>query len=218
MTATRWGRTEAAVGAIGAVVVIASTPTLPMWAEYLAVWTVLVSAVLVAAVRGRSNLDADGASKVRLLRFTWMDLLVGAFVGLLLRALMMVIEIVSVGKVSSSSSLFDVDHDALWFATAIVAPAILAPFVEELFFRGLVLSAIGNNWIGIFGSAIIFSAVHLTYGFNLLTAVSTFIVGLALGALAVRTKRLGASITAHIVYNASLIAMSELGGIALIGS
>jgi len=143
-----------------------------------------------------------------------MDVLVGAFIGLLLRTVIIVIELFSVGFVTSSSSMFRVDHDLLWIATAIIAPVLVAPIVEELFFRGLVLPAIGRNWIGIVGSAVIFSAVHLVTGFHPITAVSTFIVGVAFGILAVRTGRLGASITAHMVYNGSLIAMSELGGMA----
>jgi len=110
--------------------------------------------------------------------------------------------------------LFTVDHNLLWLASAIVAPAIFAPIVEEVFFRGLVLPAIGVNWIGVVGSAVIFSTVHLVYGFHPLIAVTTFIAGLVFGALAVRTRRIGPSIAAHVVFNASLVAMSEFGGLA----
>jgi len=212
MTATGWGRTEAAAGAIAAVVVISLTPGLPAWAAYLVLWMVLLAAVAVAAFRRRRT--TVGLPPGIRLRITWMDVLVGAFVGLLLRCVMMAVELLTVGHLTSSSSMFQVDHNLLWVFVAIIAPAVIAPIVEELFFRGLVLPAIGLNWIGIVGSAVIFSAVHLVYGFNLLTAVSTFIVGIVLGVLAVRTRRLGASITAHIVYNASLIALSELGGFA----
>jgi len=213
MTATRWGQTEAAAGAVAAVLIIAATPGLPIWAGYLIVWAPLLLAVGVAA---RRRTDASGTIRVRL-RITWMDALVGAFVGLLLRLTMMAIELFAVGHVSSSSSPFVVDHDAIWVFAAIIAPAIIAPVVEELFFRGLVLPAIGMNWVGVIGSAIIFAAVHLVYGFSPLTALSTFIVGVVLGVLAVRTQRLGAGIVAHIVYNASLIALSEFGGLTSIG-
>jgi len=216
MTAPRWGRIEAALGSIVAVLLIAATFGLPTWAGYLLLWAPLLAAVLVAAYRRPATGDDDAAMRIRF-RITWMDVLVGAFVGLALRAVIMIVELLSVGHLTSSSSLFLVDHNLVWLATAVIAPVIIAPVVEELFFRGLVLPAIGTNWIGIMGSAVIFSAVHLVTGFHLLTAVSTFIVGLALGFLAVRTKRLGASITAHIVYNATLVAMSELGGMGAIG-
>ena len=214
MTATRWGRTEAAAGAVAAVVLVALTPGVPTWASYLLLWAPLLAAVGLVAYRGRSATDgADAPGRIRL-RITWMDVLVGAFVGLLLRLVMIVVELLTVGHLTSSSSMFSVDHNLMWVFAAIIAPAIIAPVVEELFFRGVVLPAIGTNWIGIVGSAICFSAVHLVYGFNLLTAVSTFVAGVAFGVLAVRTRRLGASITAHIVYNTTLIAMSELGGLA----
>jgi membrane protease YdiL (CAAX protease family) len=217
MTGTQSGRFEPAVGAVAAVVLITLTPGFPSWAGYLLLWTILLAAVAVAVYRRRGAQGAaNGIGRIRL-RITWMDLLVGAFVGLLLRTVVIVMELVSVGHVSSSSSLFMVDHDLLWLFVAVLAPAIIAPFIEELFFRGLVLPAIGVNWIGIVGSAIIFSAVHLVYDFNPLTAVTTFVAGLAFGILAVRTKRLGAGITAHIVYNSSLIAISELGGMAPVG-
>jgi membrane protease YdiL (CAAX protease family) len=213
MTALRLGRTEAALGAIGAVALIALTPTLPSWAGSLLLWAVLLTAVLVAQYRLMGANDEDSLRPTFRLQITWMDVLVGAFVGLLLRCVMIAIELLTLGYLSSSSSMFVVEHDFLWAFTAIIAPGIIAPFVEELFFRGLVLPAIGANWIGIVGSAIMFSAIHLAYGFNTLTAVSTFIAGIAFGVLAVRTKRLGASVTAHIIYNASLIAISELGGL-----
>jgi len=211
------GRLEAAVGAIVAVVLITLTPGIPAWAGYLVLWVPLIAAVVVTARRGSAR-NSGGSTDLIRFGITWMDVLVGAFVGLLLRSVIIVIELLSVGYVTSSSSMFRVDHDVLWFATAIVAPVLCAPVVEELFFRGLVLPSIGRNWIGIIGSAIIFSAVHLVTGFHPITAVSTFFAGVAFGILAVRTGRLGASITAHVVYNASLIAMSELGGMAVLSA
>jgi membrane protease YdiL (CAAX protease family) len=214
MTERRWGRNEAALGAITAVLLVELTPGLPVWAGYLVFWAPLIVAVVVATRRRHRATASDDALTPIRFRITPMDLLVGAFIGLSLRCVMIAIELLGVGRLTSTSSMFSVDRDLLWFASAIIAPAIIAPIVEELFFRGLVLPAIGANWIGIVGSAAIFSAMHVANEFHPMTAISTFIVGVALGVLAVRTRRLGAGITAHIVYNATLIAMSELGGMA----
>jgi membrane protease YdiL (CAAX protease family) len=211
MTALPRGTNEAAVGSIAAVLLIAINPGLPVWASYLVFWIPLMLAVMVSAYRTHGD-RGHGVAGFQF-RFTWFDILVGAFVGLLLRSVVIAIEILSVGHITSSASFFEVDQNLLWFASAIIAPALIAPMVEEIFFRGLVLPAIGANWLGIIGSAIIFSAMHLVSGFHWLTAATTFIAGIAFGALTVRTGRLGASVTAHIVYNASLVAMSELGGI-----
>ena len=210
MIAPRWGRLEAGVGAIAAVLIIALTTRSPVWVGYLALWIPLTAAVVVAVQRRTAVSDDDEISRIRF-RVTWMDVLVGAFVGLLLRTLIILIEVLGVGHVTSSSSMFEVDHDLLWVATAIIAPIVIAPIIEECFFRGLVLPAIGTNWMGLVGSALLFCMFHLIGAFHPLTAVSTFIVGLVLGALAMKTKRLGAGIVAHVVYNATLIAMSELG-------
>jgi len=214
MTTRRDGRTEAVCGSVVAVLLIALTSGVPVWASYLLLWTPLLIAALVAKCRTRSVVD--NVARIRF-SITWMDLLVGAFVGLLLRVLVIFVELLSVGNVTSSSSMFAVDHNLLWLATAIIAPALFAPFVEELFFRGLVLPAIGVNRNGIVGSAMIFSALHLVYGFNIYTAVTTFIAGIVFAILAVQTKRLGAGITAHVIFNSSLIAMSELDGLQTVG-
>ena len=219
MSAQPIGRVEAAAGAVAAVVLVAALPVLPTLGAYLVLWTPLALAVLITNCR-RSRLEpgSDDRSAGIRFRITWMDVLVGAFVGLLLRTVIIVLELSSVGFVTSSSNMFETDYNLSWVARAIVAPVIVAPVVEELFFRGLVLPAIGINWIGVIGSAVIFSLFHLVTGFNPLTAASTFVVGIVLGYVAMRTKRLGASITAHLVYNASLIAMSELGGLATIST
>jgi membrane protease YdiL (CAAX protease family) len=215
MTAPRWGRNEAALGAVTAVLLLTMARGLPVWANFLVFWAPLLVAVAAAAAMRRSRAASTG-DEVRdriPFRITPMDVLVGAFVGLLLRCLMIAIEWIAVGHVTSTSSMFVVDHDLLWLAFAVIAPALIAPIVEELFFRGLVLPAIGLNWVGIVGSATVFSAMHSLDGFHPITAISTFIVGIAFGTLAVRTGRLGAGVTAHVVYNASLIAVSELGGL-----
>ena len=206
----RRGRIEATIGIVVAVLLLTLTDNMPVWASYLTVWSPLILAVVVATHRRRS---ASRGGPYIAFRITWMDIVVGAFVGLLLRTVIIIVELYTVGHLTSSSSLFEYDHDLIWLSSAIIAPAILAPVIEELFFRGLLLPAIGINWLGIVGSAAIFSAFHLFSGFNTLTAASTFLAGLLFGLLAVRTKRLGASITAHVVYNASLIAMSELSGL-----
>ena len=214
MITRRWGRLEATAGAVGAVALLVATAGFDTWVTYLAIWCPLLAAVIVARYRRYVPLSgADLRAPVRF-RITWMDLLAGVFVGLSLRGFVMIVELLSVGYITSSSSMFDVNHSWGWLVTAILFPGLFAPVVEELYFRGLVLPAIGLNWIGIVCSAVIFSALHLVTAFHPLIATSTFVVGITLGLLAVRTGRLGASIAAHVAYNASLIAMSELGGLA----
>jgi uncharacterized protein len=108
--------------------------------------------------------------------------------------------------------------------------SFLAPVVEELFFRGLVLRAIRNlvvktarrggersirraQWISIVVSATIFAAVHLYEARSptelVVLAISVFLFGLGAGWIATRTGRLGPSMIAHMINN-TLVVVSLL--------
>jgi membrane protease YdiL (CAAX protease family) len=83
-----------------------------------------------------------------------------------------------------------------------------APVIEELFFRGLFLRAVAQR-TGSLGGVVITSAVfgllHVPQRGSLGFAqafVPLFVVGLVLGWLAVRYRRLGPSVAAHMTINA----------------
>ena len=85
---------------------------------------------------------------------------------------------------------------ALLFLGAAVAPAI----AEELLFRGLVLQSIkrhlSTRW-AVLVSALIFGAYHL----NLHQFPTAFVIGLALGALAIRSKSVLPGMLLHMLHN-----------------
>ncbi len=89
--------------------------------------------------------------------------------------------------------------------------ALGAPFVEELYFRGLlqgILVARFGPGFGLVAQAVLFALVHLspdagTGNFGILAVIT--LVGLTLGVLRRRTGRLGAGIVTHAVYNAILV-------------
>ncbi|MBV8961309.1 MAG: CPBP family intramembrane metalloprotease [Actinobacteria bacterium] len=94
---------------------------------------------------------------------------------------------------------------------AVLAPFLVlgAPFVEELFFRGLVLRSLARRFgpvIGVVGSSVLFGLVHFQTGMGaasdaaLMCAIGAF--GLLLAYLAVRTGRLGPGLVAHATFNA----------------
>ena len=94
---------------------------------------------------------------------------------------------------------------------AVLAPFLVlgAPFVEELFFRGLVLRSIARRAgpvAGVVGSSVVFGLVHFQTGMGaasdaaLMCAIGSF--GLLLAFLAVRTGRLGPGLIAHATFNA----------------
>ena len=88
----------------------------------------------------------------------------------------------------------------------VVIVGIMAPFAEELFFRGLVLRSMERKWapwIALVVSSVIFGATH----FEPLQFAGLTAAGLVFGLLAQRTGRLGASMVAHLAFNLSSIAL-----------
>ena len=81
-----------------------------------------------------------------------------------------------------------------------VTVGFVAPFAEELFFRGLALQSLvrrfGRVW-GLLLSAAFFAVVHG----NPLTFVALAPFAIVLGLLVLRFDRLGPAIAAHVGYN-----------------
>lgn len=94
----------------------------------------------------------------------------------------------------------------------IAAGAVLgAPIVEELFFRGLVLTVLVRKWgtvFGVIGSSIFFGALHAqgTITNSIFTVTMTASVGAVLAVIKLRTGRIGASMVAHVVFNLAGVA------------
>ena len=82
-----------------------------------------------------------------------------------------------------------------------------APFVEELFFRGLLLRGLRRRLpdpVAIALSSLLFGLAHVsgTDAGALVLSVSLFFFGMVLAVLAVRSGRLGPGIWAHAAFNA----------------
>jgi membrane protease YdiL (CAAX protease family) len=86
---------------------------------------------------------------------------------------------------------------------AIVSACVLAPVLEEMLFRGLILRAFllqYPKWMAIFASAAIFGIAHL----NIYQFVVAFALGTVGGWLYERTRSLVPCIALHALYNTSL--------------
>ena len=82
--------------------------------------------------------------------------------------------------------------------------AVVGPFVEELFFRGLLLRAmerVTKRPVALVVTSFIFAGIH----FELLLLPGLFVAGLLFGYLAQRSGRLGPAIFAHVGFNAATI-------------
>ncbi|MFN8017744.1 MAG: type II CAAX endopeptidase family protein [Acidimicrobiales bacterium] len=83
---------------------------------------------------------------------------------------------------------------------------VMAPFAEELFFRGLVLRSMERRWapwIALVASSAVFGATH----FEPLQFAGLTAAGLVFGLLAQRTGRVGPAMVAHLAFNLSSIAV-----------
>lgn len=83
---------------------------------------------------------------------------------------------------------------------SIITICIIAPFIEEMLFRGIILKSFLVNYStnrSIILSALLFSAYHLT----ITQLPVTFIVGCLFGWLYVRTRSLWPCILGHALYN-----------------
>ena len=188
---------------------------LALLVSYLAVWLPLSAAALVASLRhGSSSLARDFG-----LRFRPIDLLWGLAIGLLARVVASLIEIAVYGQIGTAAPTLGVPvYDAWWLFGALLAPVVLAPVIEELFFRGLLLRAVrgalrGNQVlatilaIAVSGAAFALVHVLLVPSVPAFAAVglSSLIFGLAAATIAVLTGRLGGAIIAHVTFNALVV-------------
>lgn len=222
----RWGLGDAALGLAAAALlvgIVGAAPASPNplsleWRtslSFLAAWLPLLGAVLIATfARGQRSLRLDFG-----LYFTWLDILYGFALGFVLRTMATLIEIAFYGRLSGGAITFGpINYDLWWILLAIVAPVLLAPLVEELYFRGLLQRAAERTFgrsfppssrvpliIAVTVSSVFFAAVHMlqTDGGAQTAAVglSTLLLGTALGTLAAITGRLGGAIIAHAVFN-----------------
>ena len=95
------------------------------------------------------------------------------------------------------SNIFKSDFG--WWG-AFMKVAIVAPVVEELIFRGLIFQGFRRNYnkfVAVIMSALLFSLFHL----NPWQMPATFVLGLLLGWLMIRTNSLILSILAHSINN-----------------
>jgi len=240
----RWGLKQAAAGLGSFIVVLVGANVLVVagvivgsdaaqFALSLAGYGVLVATVVYASRRlGQRSLARDFW-----LRFRPVDLAIGLGIGLLAKVIGIVwgaVGIVLFGVPEQQSNL-TLSGDTLWLVlNGVVMAAIVAPFVEELFMRGLVMHALRNAvlrrggrpqpapasvqrtalLVSIAGSALLFMALHL-YQSNepallFILGGQTLTLGVLNAVIVYLTQRLGPAIVAHMVFNGISVAVLVL--------
>jgi membrane protease YdiL (CAAX protease family) len=152
------------------------------------------------------------------LRFTWLDPVLGvgmAIVGLAFSVAVSLASNAIFGETPTNTGGLPTSFsgpEIVMFLVVLVVVAGVIPFVEELFFRGLMLRAIQKRFgvvAAVVGSTVVFGLAHITGAENLSSLVAipivTGVYGLIFALVTVKTNRLGASIIAHTLINATAV-------------
>jgi membrane protease YdiL (CAAX protease family) len=218
----RWGLGDAALGFL--VGVLATAVVAGLWAGAsgttdlsltalalgeVALWVGLVGAPVWASRRkGPGDLGEDFGFRVRA-----SDAGMGVPIGIASQLLLVPIVYLPIQWLfgehdlsGQAQQIIDKAHGAGPLALLAVVLIVGAPVAEELFFRGLLLRALQRRFAAsahadvwaVAGSSLAFGIAH----FELLQLPALVLFGAVLGALAVRTGRLGPGIFAHAAFNA----------------
>jgi membrane protease YdiL (CAAX protease family) len=200
------------------------------WVGYLVVWIPLAAGIAVAATLVAKGSGSDGVGRLWGLRFHPLDLFWGFAAGCLARAADAFVNGAVYGDTGLHPSLLlGGQPSTASLVVAVVAPVIVAPLLEEVFFRGLLVRSLrevvgdGERWSGVgsrvlvvVATAVLFALLHVVAGSTGATAaevtfVGTFVFGLFAGALTVATGRIGAAVVAHIVFNGVAVLLTWPG-------
>lgn len=175
-----------------------------MVAGQVGFWAVLVATVL-HELPGR---DQPVLAARLGLRFRWVDAPIGAVVGVATQLLVVPALYLPFRSLIDDDDLSGPARDLLDGAGGIglavigVSVVVVAPVVEELFFRGLLLRSMQDRWgtvAAVVGSSVVFGATH----FQPLQFPALATAGAVFAVSAVRTGRLGTAIAVHAAFNAA---------------
>ncbi|HKY14388.1 MAG TPA: type II CAAX endopeptidase family protein [Microthrixaceae bacterium] len=167
----------------------------PLWLAYVGVplWA--------------TTTKGDGPVEELGLRFAPIDALIGLVAGTALQLGVIPLIYWALGDLVSQAELEEparelVDlTDGPGWVLLVIMVLVLAPFAEELFYRGLIMRSVARlvpMWVSVIITAALFALMH----FQTVQLPGLFAFGLAAGALAAWTGRLGTSMATHFVFNA----------------
>lgn len=110
----------------------------------------------------------------------------------------------------SARQLIDAIAGPLDLALILLSVVVMAPLVEELFFRGLLLQSLARRFgdpVGIVVSSALFAAVHLEW----VVMPGLFLFGLIAAVITRRTGRLGMAWFMHASFNLTTVVLIQAG-------
>ena len=194
-------------------------PSLFEVVSYGVVWIPFGAALLFVFYRGTRSWATEYGLSFKLIDVVW-----GIGIALLMRAGVFALQTLIMGMPSpGAGNGIQIDRNFLPMLLGLIVPVLIAPVIEEMFFRGLLLRSLGNQleaWkvsprisvvIAILVSSALFGAVHIlnmpSGPFVLFVFSYTAIFGIALAILSTATGRIGGAIVAHVIFNALVLVL-----------
>jgi uncharacterized protein len=188
----------------------AALPVAVTVAGLLGLWAGLAGGVVYAArAKGSGSVVRDFGLRARLPA----DVFVGVAIGLACQYIMVPLLYLPFEQFdhglrrrleNQAKDVTRAAHGGPEVAILFVFLVLGAPFVEELFFRGLLLRSLDRRFgtpAAVLGSALVFGLAH----FELLQLPALILFGVILAVMAERTGRLGPGIAAHAAFNAATV-------------
>lgn len=183
----------------------------------MGLWVGLLGAPVAAARwKGSGSLAQDFR-----LRWAKRDLWLGPLIGVLCHVVVLPLVALVLwpllGRPETEGPVLELLDEAsgLRVLGLVCFTVIGAPFVEELFFRGLLMRSLERRWgtiVAVVVSSCLFGVTHLQdldADALILVMVSLAVLGTVLAVITLRTQRLGTAILAHATFNAvTLIVLS----------
>jgi membrane protease YdiL (CAAX protease family) len=160
---------------------------------------------------------------IGLLRFEAVDVVWGLGIGILLRIVQGWLAAAGGDTALPSYPTIGGGLPIGWWFDGVLAPVLIAPTIEEFFFRGVVLvsvftivrrtfGGVAAAVVAIIGSTGLFVFVHaLTLSLGVADVLSLTALGLATGAIVLLTGRIWSAVLVHIVYNATFVVLALAG-------
>lgn len=188
-----------------------SSDEVPLWAGALLqipLWAGWMVAVVVAGRKGNGAVADFG------IRARPLDVPVGIVLGVVLQLVVLPLLYLPLlqllGRTTDDLSaparnLTDkADGTAGWIVLALIV-VVGAPVFEEIFYRGLLLSALRKRGLHDAVACLLSGAVFAAMHFQGLQFAGLFVLGTILSVLVVRTDRLGPAILTHAGFNATTV-------------
>lgn len=154
----------------------------------------------------RSSLKSLGFRYYSLLKTIWYTFIALLFIFLFSFVYVSVLKFFFGVEAPSSKIEQLISSNNVSSTILIVVTAVIAPFCEEIYFRGFLYSAFKKNFgvtIGLFLSSLFFSLAHLEF----YSFIPIFVIGWILAYIFEKTKSIFTVIILHSVYNLILISI-----------